>query len=295
MATIKAGTDFPTELVTEMFDAVVGHSALAKLSDEKPMPFGGVTEFVFSATSEAQLVGEGDPKAPSEAAVDPVVIKPVKFVFQQRVSDEFVYCGDEKRLRYLEAFAEGFSRKIARGFDIAGMHGLEPSTMTTAASLASNNFDGLVSNVVTLGTGTTIADDMTMAIALLKGADCNGIAFSPAAGTALAAISENGVSQYPEFRFGQNPDAFYGMKSDVNSTVLAAKTGDHPDAVILGDFQNAFKWGYVENIPLEVIKYGDPDGSGHDLRRYNEVCLRAEAFIGWGILNPDAFAIVRTA
>lgn len=291
MATIKAGTDFPTELVTEMFDAVAGHSALAKLSAEKPMPFGGITEFVFSATSEAQLVGEGDPKAASASIVDPVVIKPVKFVFQQRVSDEFVYCGDEKRLRYLEAFAEGFSRKIARGFDIAAMHGLEPSTMTAAASLASNNFDALVNNRVAY-VGATVDDNITAGITMLNGKECNGIAMSPAAATALAAITESGVTQYPEFRFGQNPDAFYGMKSDVNSTVLAHATGADTDHVLLGDFQNSFKWGYVENIPLEVIKYGDPDGSGHDLRRYNEVCLRAEAFIGWGILDPDAFTVI---
>lgn len=291
MATIKAGTDFPTELVTEMFDAVAGHSALAKLSAEKPMPFGGITEFVFSATSEAQLVGEGDPKAASDSVVDPVVIKPVKFVFQQRVSDEFVYCGDEKRLRYLEAFAEGFSRKIARGFDIAAMHGLEPSTLTAAASLASNNFDALVNNRVAY-VGATVDDNITAGITMLNGKECNGIAMSPTAATALAAITESGVTQYPEFRFGQNPDAFYGMKSDVNGTVLAHATGADTDHVLLGDFQNAFKWGYVENIPLEVIKYGDPDGSGHDLRRYNEVCLRAEAFIGWGILDPDAFAVI---
>lgn len=291
MATIKAGTDFPTELVTEMFDAVAGHSALAKLSAEKPMPFGGITEFVFSATSEAQLVGEGDPKAASDSVVDPVVIKPVKFVFQQRVSDEFVYCGDEKRLRYLETFAEGFSRKIARGFDIAAMHGLEPSTLTAAASLASNNFDALVNNRVAY-VGATVDDNITAGITMLNGKECNGIAMSPAAATALAAITESGVTQYPEFRFGQNPDAFYGMKSDVNGTVLAHAVGADTDHVLLGDFQNAFKWGYVENIPLEVIKYGDPDGSGHDLRRYNEVCLRAEAFIGWGILDPDAFAVI---
>lgn len=40
---------------------------------------------------------------------------------------------------------------------------------------------------------------------------------------------------------------------------------------------------------MEVIQYGDPDGQG-DLKRTNEVVLRAEAWIGWGILNKDAFA-----
>ena len=60
----------------------------------------------------------------------------------------------------------------------------------------------------------------------------------------------------------------------------------------MGDFQNAFRWGYAKNIPLEVIEYGDPDGQG-DLTRTNEVVLRAEAFIGWGILDPNSFAIVK--
>ena len=61
---------------------------------------------------------------------------------------------------------------------------------------------------------------------------------------------------------------------------------------LVGDFAGAFRWGYANNIPLEVIEYGDPDGAGHDLKQYNEVCLRAEAYIGWGILDADAFAAV---
>ena len=43
---------------------------------------------------------------------------------------------------------------------------------------------------------------------------------------------------------------------------------------------------------MEVIEYGDPDGAG-DLKRYNQVYLRAEAYIGWAILDPSAFGIVK--
>ena len=84
------------------------------------------------------------------------------------------------------------------------------------------------------------------------------------------------------------------MGSDVNSTVsvTGAATGSDTDHVVVGDFANAFKWGYAMNIPLEVIEYGDPDGLG-DLKRTNEVVLRAEAFIGWGILDPASFARVK--
>jgi len=120
------------------------------------------------------------------------------------------------------------------------------------------------------------------------------VLFGPAAGAALGALKASGVPQFPEFRFGQNPDAFYGMASDVNKTVNTTGTasGSQTDHVIVGDFANSFRWGYAKNIPMEVIQYGDPDGQG-DLKRTNEVVLRAEAYIGWGILNPAAFAIVK--
>ena len=293
MATIKAGYDFPAEVITEMFDAVRGHSALAKLSKEAPLPFTGATEFVFTAAGEAALVGEGDPKPAGNAAVTPKVIKPVKFVYQQRVSDEFLKAGDEVRLQYLTAFAEGFGRKIARGLDIAAIHGIDPATKAPASFKATNSFDGLVTNIVAYS-AANIDGNIDSAIQAITDGEVTGITMSPTAAAALAALKVNGVPQFPEYRFGQNPDAFYGMRSDVNSTVSVQESGGSTtDHVLVGDFAGAFKWGYADNIPLDVIRYGDPDGAGHDLKQYNEVCLRAEAYIGWGILDKDAFGLVQ--
>ncbi len=65
------------------------------------------------------------------------------------------------------------------------------------------------------------------------------------------------------------------------------------DHAIVGDFENRFKWGYADNIPMEIIQYGDPDGAGRDLKAHNEIRLRAEAYIGWGILDEKAFARVK--
>ena len=67
------------------------------------------------------------------------------------------------------------------------------------------------------------------------------------------------------------------------------------ERAIVGDFKNAFKWGYAKQIPLEVIQYGDPDQTGKDLKAYNQVCLRAETYIGWGILDAAAFARIAEA
>ena len=290
-----ATTNFPAQLVSEMFNAVQGHSALAKLCASKPIPFAGETVFTFALGGEVSIVGEGANKPAGDATVAPKTIRPVKMVYQHRVSDEFMNASEEGRLPILQAFADGFAKKMARGLDIAALHGLNPADLTAASFRATNSFDGLVSNTVTYA-AATVDDNINAAVQAVIGGEraVNGIAMSPAAGTALSAIKVNGVAQYPEYRFGQNPNAFYGMTSDVNDTVAKIATGGKADHVIVGDFQNAFRWGYAKNIPLEVIEYGDPDGQG-DLKRTNEVVLRSEAYIGWGVLDAASFAIVREA
>jgi len=289
------GTQFPAHLVPELVNLVQGHSALAKLSGARPIPFAGETAFTFSLGGEVSIVGEGANKPAGDAVLTPKTIRPIKMVYQHRVSNEFVYASEQERIPYLQAFADGFAKKIARGIDIAAMHGINPADRADASFKATNSFDGLISNVVTYS-AAAVDDNIDAAISAVTGAErtVSGIAMSPAAGSALSKIKVSGVVQYPEFRFGQNPDAFYGMKSDVNGTVSVTGTasGAVTDQVIVGDFQNAFRWGYALNIPMEVIEYGDPDGQG-DLKRTNEVVLRAEAFVGWGILDNSSFAIVR--
>jgi len=60
----------------------------------------------------------------------------------------------------------------------------------------------------------------------------------------------------------------------------------------LGDFTNMFQWGFAKQIPMEVIQYGDPDNSGQDLKGYNQVYLRSETYLGWGIMDNNSFARV---
>lgn len=294
MATLKHGDLFPNKTVTSIFNKVKGHSSLARLSSQEPIPFTGEEQFIFNLEGNAQIVGEGEQKQAGKATMNSKVIKPVKIVYQARITDEFKYAAEEKQLQYLKSFVDGYATKIAQAFDIAAMHGLEPRSMTDASFKATNSFDGLVTDNVIAYNADTIEDDIDAAVqtVVLNDGEVTGLALSPQAATALSKVKVNGVVQYPEFRFGQRPDAFHGMTSDVNKTLTQVGEGNDKDHVIAGDFQKAFKWGYSENIPLEIIEYGDPDGAGRDLKAYNEILLRAEAYIGWGILLPDNFARV---
>lgn len=294
MTTQKAGTLFNPELVKEIMTKVRGYSTIAKLSSKEPIPFNGVEQFIFNLEGNAQIVGEGELKQAGQSTMTSKVIKPLKFVYQARISNEFKYASDEKKVNYLKVYADGFAKKIAVAFDLAAIHGLEPKSMADASFKATNSFDGVVTGNVVNFDADTIDENIDTAVQMVVASDFDvtGIALSPLAGQSLAKIKVNGVVQYPEFRFGQNPDSFYNMKSDVNKTLVTVGGTARTDHVIAGDFDNMFKWGYAENIPMEIIEFGDPDGTGRDLKAYNEICLRSEAFIGWGILDANAFARV---
>jgi HK97 family phage major capsid protein len=290
---ISKGNLLPTQIVEEVFNGVRGESALAKLSAQRPIPFNGVTEMVFNLDHEASIVGENDAKVNGGGTAEAVVIRPIKFEYGMRTSDEFIYGTEEYRLDILRAFAEGAARKFARGLDIAAFHGLNPYNLTAVSDLAQKNFEGKVTNDVTYAAATPDAN-IASAVALVEaaGAYPNGVAMSPTFKNAIAAMTANNAQKYPEFAWGAAPQTLGDMNLAVNPTVSMAASGATETLhALVGDF-SAFRWGYAKEIPLEVIQYGDPDNSGSDLKGHNQVYLRAEAYIGWGILAPAFFAKV---
>lgn len=293
MASIAKSTLFPADLVNQMFSKVTGHSSIAKLSAQKPLSFAGNEVMVFSLDNEVSIVGEGAAKPAGDGTVSAVTIVPVKVVYQARVNDEFIYAADEKRVEYLETFADGFSKKIARGLDIMAFHGINPAAGATSSLIGTNSFD--TCTAVDSYVSTAAETDITAAIAGIDG-DVNGIALSKSFAVSLAATTlAGGQRPYEEFMWGGNPGAIRGIACDVNDTVSVSASTATADCAIIGDFQNAFRWGFSKNVSLEVIEYGNPDGGAYDLKQANQVLLRAEAYVGWGILNPDAFARVKTA
>lgn len=292
----ETSTMFKPELVTDIFNKVKGHSSLAKLCNATPIPFAGTDTFVFTMDGEACIVGEGGNKPANDAGLGTVSIKPIKFIYQHRVTDEFMHIADEKRLPYMRAFTDGAAKKMARALDIAAFHGVNPYDGQASGNVGDNSFDTKVEKTLNF-TAATPDDDIDDAVALIQqdDGDTNGVAMSTNFGAALGKMKNGStnVALYPEYRFGGNPSNFAGgIASDVNGTV---NFNSGADEAIVGDFANAFKWGYAENVKFEIITTGDPDGLG-DLKRKNQVCLRLEMYIGWGILDPDSFArIVNTS
>ncbi len=61
-AQLSKGTLFDEKLVTEVISKVKGHSSIAKLSPQKPIPFNGQKEFTFDFDSDIDIVAENGKK-----------------------------------------------------------------------------------------------------------------------------------------------------------------------------------------------------------------------------------------
>ena len=112
---------------------------------------------------------------------------------------------------------------------------------------------------------------------------------------ALAAmVDSDNRPVFPELAWGGRPGSLNGLKTDFNGPTVefnSAKT-----RAIIGDFANFFKWGIAKELPIQVIQYGNPDNdaTAGDLAGHNQVYLRGEAYVGWGILDATAFATIAT-
>ncbi|MDY5007601.1 phage major capsid protein [Candidatus Allofournierella merdipullorum] len=292
---ISKGTLFPEELIPELIQQTVGASALAKLCAAKPIPFNGQKEFTFTLDKEIDVVAENGAKTKGGATVAPVTIVPVKVEYGARVSDEFLYAAEDARLDILTSFAEGFARKVARGLDLMAFHGVNPRTGSASSVIGTNHFDSKVTQTVTIQGEDKPDDNIEAAVALVQGSEreVNGLVLAPVFKSELAKQkTADGAKLYPQLAWGSNPGEINGLRVESNTTLSANSSQDR---ALVGDFINAFRWGYAKEIPVEVIKYGNPDNDPTlgDLKGHNQVYLRAEAYIGWGILDPSAFAFVK--
>ena len=288
MATeLSRGTLFDPVLVKDLINKVKGRSSLAVLSNQTPVPFNGRKEFTFTMDSEIDVVAENGKKSHGGISLEPVTIVPIKVEYGARISDEFLYATEEEQIDILKAFNDGFAKKVSKGLDIMAFHGINPRTGSASAVIGDNHFDAKVTNTLEY---TANAPDTSIESAIAEiedsDGDVTGIAIATAVLSNLAAMTKStGEKIYPEFAFGGKPKNLGAYALSINKTVSIGNV----DKAIIGDFENMFKWGYAKDIPMEIIKYGDPDNSGKDLKGYGQIYIRAEAYLGWGILDGNSF------
>ena len=286
--TLSMGAMFPEELVKDLFTKVKGKSSLAALCKREPISFTGTDLFVFSMDDEVNLVGENGKHAAGNIKISPVKMHPLKIEYGARISEEFMIASEERQIELLSSFNDGFEKKLARGLDIMGMHGINPRTGTTS-ELITQSLDKGTQKVDYAA--ATADENIEAAVQLLGDHDITGLVLSKIMASDMAKLEgKNGAKKFPELEWGGQPKVLKGIPTSINSTVSYG-TGTKTRAVV-GDFESAFRWGYTKKVPIEIIPYGDPDNTGVDLKGSGQIYIRAQAYIGFGILDETAFARV---
>lgn len=289
----------PRELDTSMLEDTRKTSVVAKLSAREAQRFGEKEYPIFNDLPKAEFVAEGAQKANTGFGLGVVRSTPKKAQFTIRFNEEVQWADEDYQMGMLSEAAKVGGVALSRALDFGLLHKINPLTGQVI-----DGWDAVTDSSKTVTLSDVDADaTIREAVGLVVNggnASVTGLALDPKMSWELAGLQalsggqQTGTPRYPSLGFGTDITSFMGINTaqgdTVSGTPEAADTGVR---AIVGDFNRGIRWAVQRNIPLEVIRYGDPDGQG-DLKRQNQIALRAEIVYGWYV-NPEKFAVVKTA
>lgn len=296
-----AKVKMPRNIADGMITEARTLSTLAQLSGREPQKFGETDYIIFNDFPRAEFVEEGAQKSSTTGGYDKVTSKPHKAQVTMRFNEEVQWADEDYQLNVLSDLAGAGQVALARALDLGVYHRINPLTGQTIAGW--DNYVGASALSVELGTGE--ADQVVRQAAglLINQASpksVNGFAIDPRLTWGLSELqtknadgSPSGLQRYPQLGLGASATSFLGLNTAQGDTVsgqpeAAADTGIRG---IVGDFQNGVRWGVQRELPVELIRFGDPDGQG-DLKRHNQIALRLEIVYGWYVFT-DRFALIK--
>jgi HK97 family phage major capsid protein len=291
-----SGLTLPTNIADGLFKKTMTGSAVTVLSGAEPQKFGQVTVMSLTGRPKAEYVGEGANKSSSNATFGTKTVTPHKVQVTQRFNEEVVWADEDYQLGVLQTLADEGALALARALDLGVFHGINPLTGSAVSSIVVGDRIATTTNSVEITTATLTTPDMVMeqAVGLIiaDGYVPTGVAFDPSyAWTIATSRYSDGRKKYPELGFGVNVTNFEGLNASTTSTVSATPEATNTNVkAIVGEW-DLLRWGVQRSVPVELIRYGDPDGQG-DLKRTNQVALRLEVVYGWGVMDLDGFAVV---
>lgn len=290
----------PKNIAAGMFSKAITGSAVVALSGAEPQQFGEVTHMTLTGRPRAELVGEAAPKSSTSATFGTKIVTPHKFQVTMRFNKEVQWSDDAYQLGVLTTLASEGGIALSRALDLGVFHGINPLAGTAAASIVVGDRIGTTTNSVEITTATLNTPDTVIeqaaGLVIADGYIPTGIAFDPTyAWTTATARYSDGRKKYPELGYGSNVTSFEGLAAYSSSTVsgLPEAAANSNIKAIVGQW-DLLRWGVQVDVPVEVIKAGDPDGQG-DLGRQNQLALRLEVVYGWGVMDLDGFATVKDA
>lgn len=276
-----------------LFQKNIQSGVIAKIVDESPekLLVGKTDVITLTKTPKAELVGEGEDKSPTPNKPSSRTIRTYKLQYTERFNEEVLMYDEDAQIGLIDGYVANLLKALSRGIDLVGFHGINPLTGLVSAQ-AVHYVDAGATRVYDADAGKAL--DEAVDVLLGNGYSATGIALDPKfVGSLRKLRTVDGNRQFPDVGLGVNLESFEGLRAGVSNTVSGSEemaAEDATDLAILGDFE-AMRFSIVRNVPVELIKFGDPDGLG-DLKRKNQVALRGEVFFAVATLDDDAFVVI---
>lgn len=292
MANDTSKVVLPKSVVTTLLNKAKDTSTIAALSPSVPQKFDDQTYLVFNPTAEAEVVAEGAKKGAYDISTSPIVAKRAKVVTTTRVSDELTWADEDNQLEIIENILADQTAAIGRALDYIVYHAVNPKDGGTLSG-----YTALTAGAKAVTATDSPVDDIDSLTDKLVDYDINGFALSRSFASDLRKlrVPSTGMRLYPEIPLSLNVGNIDGIPAAVSGTVNGKLASTATKVLaIMGDF-SAIKWGMVRDMYSEIIEYGDPDNTGVDLKGSNQVAYRTEAVLAYAVLDPTAFAVLKSA
>jgi hypothetical protein len=289
----------PRNIADGMIKDTRTESVVARLSTREPMRFGEVDYITFNDFPKMEYVEEGAQKSSTDAGFGVVTAKPHKGQVTLRFNQEVQWADEDYQLGIFREVAAAGGVALSRGLDLGLIHRINPLTGTVITGW--DNYITSTTKRVEIATAEADAD-VRSAVGLLinDSKSVNGIAIDPKFSWSLSGLQAlsggqpTGTPRYPSLGFGTNITDFMGIPAAQGDTVSGTpEATDTSVRAIVGDWRNGVRWGVQRELPVEIIRFGDPDGQG-DLKRQNQIALRLEIVYGWYVF-ADRFAVIENA
>lgn len=292
----------PREIADGMISEARTTSTVAQLSGREPQKFGETDYIIFNDFPRAEFVGEGAEKSSTSGGYDFVTATPKKAQVTMRFNEEVQWASEDHQLNVLGDLAGAGQIALSRALDLGLYHRINPLSGEVIAGW--DNYVTATTNSVELGSGEAdqvIREAAGLLIQRQSPVSVNGLAVDPRLTWELASLqtknadgSPSGNQRYPNLGLGTGINSFLGINTAQGDTVSGQPEASTDTGVrgIVGDFQNGIRWAIQRTLPVELIRFGDPDGQG-DLKRQNQIALRLEIVYGWYVFT-DRFAVIET-
>ncbi|MCR1785309.1 phage major capsid protein [Nocardioides carbamazepini] len=271
-------------------------STVAALSAVTPQTFGEGEFFTFNI-GEAEYVGEGAQKGASTVTPTVKTVKPFKFHKTLRFNEEVLWADEDRQLEVVDEILDLIQPSLSRALDFGVIHEINPTGGAKVTAMNGGLCDSPNSVEYVATDKPYVSLDAADALVMADGFVPRDVALDPlyAAKFASARGTNSEQKLYPALKLDTAVSEVEGHRASVSNTVGAVGVAAVASNIlgVVGDFSSV-RWGVQKALGLEVIKYGDPDGGG-DLKRNNQIAVRAEVVYGWGIAELAAFAVVLDA